>query len=164
VGGVELRRGWSTVVEDGSRRRWRPARGQGRAALGAGVRARRGRRRRGSAASKRRGEERNRQKRKESGCSFNNFIFDGQGWPPKIRRYFWRLCHWPPKITLFLAAVSVAAENNLIFGGQALATEVIFGGQALATENRAQCCCGSVRVCNLVCVVCCTNDTIITPL
>jgi hypothetical protein len=30
---------------------------------------------------------------------------------------FRRLCQWPPKIRLFSAAVSVAAENNLIFGG-----------------------------------------------
>jgi hypothetical protein len=51
----------------------------------------------------------------------------------------------------------MAAENNLIFGGQALLPKItlaaennlIFGGQALlpkitlTAENHAQCCCGS---------------------
>jgi hypothetical protein len=43
--------------------------------------------------------------------------------PPKITHYFRRPCQRPSKTRQFSAAVSVAAENRLIFGGLALAAE-----------------------------------------
>jgi hypothetical protein len=101
VGGVELRRGRSTVADYGGEQQWRwRAAGSGGDVLRGGARGGGGSER---VARVRRETER---RENESGCDFKSFIFGGQGFAAENK-------------PVFSAAVSVAAENNLIFGGQA---------------------------------------------
>jgi hypothetical protein len=96
VAGGGLSRGRSTGAEGGGGRR---------DGAGGGVGGRREQRRGGwrTKLSNSEREERNREKKEPDG-RFKRFIFDGQGLAAENKM-------------LFSVAVSVATENNLIFGG-----------------------------------------------
>jgi hypothetical protein len=109
VEGVELRRGRSTVAEDGDGRRWRrwatqrvgQSAGRGRRSWGP---ARGGRRRAGAGGgtrqeaaagateSERRGVRRETERRDESAAVLKTVFSAARAGPPKIRSYFRRLC------------------------------------------------------------------------
>jgi hypothetical protein len=72
----------------------------------------------GSGGGRRDREKKRETERRSQTAVLNALFSEARARPPKISRYFRRLCQWPPKINLFWTAVSVAAKNMVIFGGQ----------------------------------------------